>query len=883
MTAPLQILVAEDNSADATLVLRAVRRAGFEFEHNVVDNESDYVRHLRPGLDVIISDYEMPQFGGLRALELLRQSGLEIPFIIVSGTIGEDAAVEVMKQGATDYLLKDRLARLGSALTRALEKSQMQRERCKTIEALRESEERFRQVVQNIDQVFWMTNLDKTEMLFVSAAYEKIWGRSCVSLYASPMTWLDAIHPDDRERILESAKNRQSDGSYHEEYRIVRPDGSVRWIRDRAFPVRDAQGAVYRVAGIADDITERRQAQADFQIFRKLVDQSNDTFEVIDPETGRFLDVNAKGPADLGYTREEYLSLRVFDVDPMVQEVTWSQLTERMRQGETIRGEACHIRKDGTTFPIEFNAKWVQLEQPYVIAAIRDISERKRAEEHAHEQAAMLDLAHDAIIIRRYHDRTITYWNKGAEQLYGWSAEEAIGLRIDELIFVDPKRVELINAELLKKDEWYGENHHAAKGGKKLVVSSRATLVRDAQGEPQSVFVIHTNITEQKELEARFLRAQRMESIGTLASGVAHDLNNILSPIMMSVPLLRRELAPAVREDIISAIELSAERGAQIVKQVLTFGRGVEGERRPLQLASVIKEVGKIVYETFPRDVQIESVLPPDLWPVIGDATQLHQVMLNLCVNARDAMASGGKLRLRARNVELDDSYVSMLPGATVGPNVLLEVEDSGTGMPPDTIERIFDPFFTTKGIGQGTGLGLSTVLGIVKSHGGHIGVQSEVGVGTTFQIYLPAVASARAAEQGSRSLEGPPLGHGECVLVVDDEEHVRRSVRFALEAHGYKVLLANDGTDALASFAQNVNQVALVLTDLMMPYMDGVALIHALRRIKPGLPIIATTGLGRKRQLAELERLHIQAMLTKPYGNEVLLTSIRDALTVAI
>ncbi len=883
MIRPLQILIAEDSSADAALLVRALRKAGFDFTHQVVDSEEGYLRCLIPEVDVIISDYQMPQFGGLRALELLRESGLEIPFIIVSGTIGEDVAVEVMKQGATDYLLKDRLARLGPAVTQALEKGRLRREQCRASEALRESEERFREVVQNIEQVFWMTNLEKTEMFFVSAAYEKIWGRTCESLYASPMTWLEAIHPEDRGRVLEAARHRQSDGDYCEEYRIVRSDGSVRWIRDRAFPVRDAQGVVYRVAGIADDITERRQAQADLQIFRNLVDQSNDTFEVIDPETARFLDVNAKGPADLGYTREEYLSLRVFDVDPMVPETVWKRLIEGMRRGEIARGEGCHLRKDGTSFPIEFNAKWVQLEKPYVIAAIRDISERKRAEKRAHEQAAMLDLAHDAIVIRGFGDRVITYWNKGAERLYGWSAEEAIGRRIDELIFLDPKRIELVNAELLKADEWRGENQHTSKSKKKLVVSSRATLVRDALGEPQSVFVINTDITEQKELEARFLRAQRMESIGTLASGVAHDLNNILSPIMMSAPLLRRDLAPETRKEIISAIELSAERGAQIVKQVLTFGRGAEGERHPMQLAAVIKEVGKIIYETFPRDVQIETVLPADLWPVVGDATQLHQVVLNLCVNARDAMPSGGRLRVRARNVELDESFVSMLPGATLGPNVLLEVEDSGTGMPLETIERIFDPFFTTKGIGKGTGLGLSTVLGIVKSHGGHIGVNSEVGVGTTFQIYLPAATSGNSALQPGPSSETPPLGHGECVLVVDDEEHVRRSVRFALEAHGYTVLLAADGTDALASFARNADRVAIVLTDLMMPYMDGVALIHALRKIKPSLPIIATTGLGRKRQLAELERMHIQAMLTKPYGNDALLTTIRDALTVAV
>jgi len=243
-------------------------------------------------------------------------------------------------------------------------------------------------------------------------------------------------------------------------------------------------------------------------------------------------------------------------------------------------------------------------------------------------------------------------------------------------------------------------------------------------------------------------------------------------------------------------------------------------------------------------------------------------------------MPLGGKLKLRASNVELDESFTSMLPGATRGPNVLLEVEDSGEGIAPEIIERIFDPFFTTKGIGKGTGLGLSTVIGIVKSHGGHVGVKSEVGAGTTFQVYLPASVGDSSAGHVGQSSDGSPLGHGECILVVDDEEHVRRSVRFALEVHGYAVLEGFDGTDALAIFAQHAGQIALVITDLMMPYMDGVALVHALRRIKPNVPIIACTGLGRKRQLAELERMNIQAMLTKPFGNDVLLKSVHAALT---
>lgn len=882
MNRPLQILIAEDNPADGRLLLRALGKAGLEFEHHLVDNEADYRRHLRPELDVIISDYEMPQFGAMRALEILQESRLAIPFIIVSGTIGEDLAVEAMKRGAMDYLLKDRLTRIGVSVTQAIEQGRSAQGRLKAQEALRESEERFRQLVQNIEQVFWMSSPDKGEMLFVSAAYERIWGRSCESLYASPKEWLEAIHPDDRARILDAALKQQVTGTYHEEYRIVRPDGSVRWISDRAFPVRNAEGAVYRVAGIAEDITERHRVRESLRMFRTLVDHSEDTFEVLDPETGQFLDVNARGPAELGCSREEYLKMRVFDIDPLVSPHVWRELIKEMERGESARGEGLHVRKDGSAYPVEFTAKLVQLERPYVVASVRDITERKLAEQRVHEQAAMLDLAHDAIIVRGFEDGVVTFWNRGAEKLYGWTRAEAVGKEVGALIFLDSKRVQHINSELLKAGEWDGENQHQAKDGKKLVVSSRTTLVRDSQGQPKAVFVIHTDITEQKELEARFLRAQRMESIGTLASGVAHDLNNILAPILMSAPLLRRDLKPDLRENIISGIELSAERGASIVKQVLAFGRGLEGERQPMQIRTVIKDVVKILSETFPKNVHLETGLPAELWPIVADATQIHQILLNLCVNARDAMPCGGKLQLRASNVELDESYVSMLPGATVGPNVLLEVEDSGEGIAPEIVERIFDPFFTTKGVGKGTGLGLSTVLGIVKSHGGHISVSSEAGRGTKFLIHLPALKASNPLTDAKQASQEPPMGHGECVLVVDDEEHVRRSVRFALEAHGYTVLLAADGTDGLATFAQKADQIALVLTDLMMPYMDGVALIHALRRINERIPIVASTGLGQKRQISELEQLKIQGMLMKPYGSDALLKLVNEALAAA-
>jgi len=351
----------------------------------------------------------------------------------------------------------------------------------------------------------------------------------------------------------------------------------------------------------------------------------------------------------------------------------------------------------------------------------------------------LLDLAQDAICVTDMEQR-ILYWNPGAERLYGWAAAEAAGKKADELLFRDDlasmkKAVEI----LLRKGEWKGELGQATRAGRAVVVSGRWTLVLDSQGKPESILMLNTDLTEKKTLEAHSLRTQRLESIGTLASGVAHDLNNILTPIMMAVPMLRWGLTSEELEKVISTVELSAKRGADLVKQLLSFGRGVEGKRMLIQAKHLVNEMVTIAQQTFPKTISVKSEVPEDLWPVFVDSTQLHQVLLNLCVNARAAMPEGGTLFVHLENIQLDEHYVSMNPEASPGPYVRLKVSDTGTGISPEIIHKIFEPFFTTKVMGKGTGLGLSTVLGIVKSHGGFVDVCSQTGKGTTFEVYLPA------------------------------------------------------------------------------------------------------------------------------------------------
>jgi PAS domain S-box-containing protein len=396
--------------------------------------------------------------------------------------------------------------------------------------------------------------------------------------------------------------------------------------------------------------------------------------------------------------------------------------------------------------------------------------EHRRAEETAREQAALLDVAPDAILVVDPQGH-IRFWNRSAARLYAWPAPEAIGRHQLELIFPADQRPrgEEAHRQVLVRDEWTGELHQVSRAGAAVVVESRWNLVRDPKGQPRSVLIVNTDITQRKALEKQSLRSQRMESIGTLARGIARDLNNVFTPIIMTAELLRRCMSDEQRQTMLEILQGAADRGAQLVRQVLTFARGVEGRRRPLSLTHVVQDVEETIARTFPKSIQIRTEVPDDLWPVLGDATQLAQVLMNLCLNARDAMPQGGVLTIRGVNVLLDDTSARHHGGVSPGRYARLDVADTGTGIPPDIIERIFDPFFTTKEVGKGTGLGLSTAQGIVKSHGGFLDVTSEVGRATQFAVYLPST------ETEHHRLVGPHIqvalqGTDELILDADAE-----------------------------------------------------------------------------------------------------------------
>jgi PAS domain S-box-containing protein len=499
------------------------------------------------------------------------------------------------------------------------------------------------------------------------------------------------------------------------------------------------------------------------------------------------------------------------------------------------------------------------------------ILESKQAQERIQEQAALLDKARDAIAVLDLDDQ-IVYWNQSAERLYGWPAAAALGQKTGALFQQPSPQLAEAARAALETGEWTGELHQVTRAGKPIIVESRWSLVRDDAGRPRARLIVNTDITQKKELETQFLRAQRMESIGTLAGGIAHDMNNILTPILMAVDLLKLSLPESQRHVILADMQSCIQRGADMVKLILSFARGVAGQRVALQLKHVIRDIDKMLQHTLPKSITIRTNVPRDLWVISGDATQLHQMLMNLCVNARDAMPEGGQLAITAANTVVESARPPLHPDARPGPYVLLSVEDTGTGIPADVLDKIFDPFFTTKEYGKGTGLGLATVQGIVKGHGGFINVHSTVGKGTRLLVYLPAVDAAPLA-LGQIGHASPTRGHGELILVVDDEAPIRKLLQQNLEAHGYRVLTARDGNEAIAVYSQHAQEIALVVTDMMMPGLDGRATITALAMINPQVRIVAVSGLTTCLDV-ELESV-VKARLGKPFSIDKLLETV--------
>jgi len=772
MNTPIRILNVEDDPLDRELIARALQVAGIPCEIACVETGEEFCEALeRLPIDVILSDFTLPIFNGEQALIMARALRPEVPFIFVSGTVGEVRAVEALKEGAMDYVRKDHLELLGPAVRRALREARERADRRRAeqllreaqrqllalaenspdviarfdregryvyvnsaiekftgispaellgkgvgevlagnvgtggptdflghredlarvqatgepaeifvalplpagerifnvrlvpergdggvvvsvlaigrditeqrraLDALRESEHRFREVTESIDEVFWLSDLAAHEIVYISPAYEKVWGRSCKSLYEAYTSWLDAVHPDDRERV-QRAVERQKEKPYDVEYRIVRPDGSVRWIHDRAFLISDNEGKIYRVAGVAKDITTHRE------------------------------------------------------------------LEEQLRQ------------------------------------------------------------------------------------------------------------------------------------------------------------------------------AQKMEAIGRLAGGIAHDFNNMLGVIMMnsSLALDVEEMNPRIKQ-CLQQVMAASESAANLTRQLLTFSRREMKQAKNLELSEVVGAMIKLLRRILGEDVALETRFASVLPVVYADPGMIEQVIMNLAINARDAMPQGGELSVSLEPVDVNHARAATHPQVTPGPFVCLTVKDTGCGIPPENQSRIFEPFFTTKEVGKGTGLGLATVFGIVEQHGGWIELESAVGSGSTFRVFFPAAQSVTADAVADAVAPRSLNGH-EVILLVEDEDCLRIVTRLALEQYGYRVLAATTPAAALKIWEKESAQIDLLLTDLIMPGgMSGRELAERLLAERPALKVIYTSGYSEDLVSRHLDLDPGRAFLQKPCSSAALATAVRQCL----
>ncbi|MGH7535483.1 MAG: hybrid sensor histidine kinase/response regulator, partial [Gemmatimonadales bacterium] len=506
-----------------------------------------------------------------------------------------------------------------------------------------------------------------------------------------------------------------------------------------------------------------------------------------------------------------------------------------------------------------------------------DITGRKQAESRIREQAELLNQTSDAIMVADLEGR-YTFWNAGAERITGWSAEEILG-RSAEQTFLPDSESQLATARhsVMSTGAWHGElNLHHKLTRRPAVLDLRATLVRDDAGRPVARLSIGTDITEKKQLEEQFRRAQRLESIGMLAAGIAHDLNNILAPVLMAAPLLRRPTATPAELRTLATLEQSAERGAALVQQILGFARGAGSEQQLIQVPHIARDIADLITQTFPKSIVFEQHLPADVWSIQANPTQIHQLLLNFCINARDAMPSGGTLRLAARNCVLESASLPAAPGARPGVFLCVEVTDTGTGIPAEKLAQIWEPFYTTKSLGAGTGLGLFTCRGIVNTHRGFVEVRSAVGRGTSFHVYLPAVRAA--VKKDYSTAPHLPRGQGELILVVDDEPAVRELATATLTRFGYETLTAVDGAEALEIFSRRSTEIRLVITDLDMPNLDGPALANVLGRLGSPVGILFISG-GTAAQQGKLSLPPGANFLPKPFAIEDLLLRVSALL----
>jgi len=744
-------LIVEDSENDTRLLLRDLERSDYEITHQRVETAEALSAALdRESWDILFCDFTMPHFSGRTALEMVMKRNLDMPFIFVSGTLGEEVAVQAMKAGANDYVMKNNLARLVPAMERELREANVRRQRRQAEEDTRTSEYKYRHLFESLG--------------------------------------------------------------------------------DAAF--------------------------------------------LIDAETGRIFDTNPQAEALLGRPRVEILGMREEQLHPRQSDQALS-IKFLPAEAREQRFESNALRKDGTIVPVRVSVSKFELYDRFVLSALfHDITDDKRSEEKIQEQANLLELAHDAIFVRSL-DEKIQYWNKGAEQLYGWTAEDAIHGDFGKVGHEERTSFEAAKKIFLEEGNWTGEVRKLTKARQEVVVASRWTLLRDGQGNPSSILVIDTDITEQRQLEAQF-RTQRLELIGTLAGGIAHDLNNILQVIVTNLDLAASatpfdERLPKYLDDA----SQGAKRATGLSRRLLTFSKGGAPIKQSLDVAEILSHA--VLLALSGSKLKPHFAFQRDLFPVIGDPVQLTQVIDNVVINACEATPQRGKLLVRAENVDED---IPVSSGLTAGRYVKIEIEDSGTGIPERIRDRIFEACFTTKP--GGSGLGLATVKSIMQQHGGGITIESRVGRGTTVSLMLPA--AAQRPDPPVASAPPPVVNATGRILVIDDEELILSVVGSMLNSLGYECAVAHDGVEGCHKYVRaraDGNPFAAVLLDATIPNgVSGEEALKLLLEADANVRVILCSGYADNDLINKAEQLGFRAFLAKPFSISEFVTVFNKVLS---
>ena len=945
------ILLVEDDPAHAAAIQRAVEASGSESEVKVVGTLREFRQSSvdRPP-NIAVMDLNLPDGRATEVLTYPPEAG-QFPILVMTSYGNEQVAVEAIKAGALEYVVKspEAFADMPHTIAHALHEWNLLQERKQAEEALE-----FKNIILSTQQEASLDGIlvvdENGEIISFNRRFVDLWGmpldiaesKSDEQVLQSVMDKL--VTPEEFVGKLEQLHADQNETSRDE---IALKDG--RTFDRYSAPMLGESGKYFGRVWYFRDITDRKRAENELRNVNRalrLTSQCNQEMVRATDESA-LLQAVCRIAVEHGGYRLAWVGLAEQDearlVRPVAQagfedgyldtvNITWAD-TERGHgpTGTAIRTSQPMLTRNIPTDPAfgpwraeairrgyassialplldegrclgalmmyagepdAFDPAEVELlaelanDLAYGIGALRHRTKRKRAEEALRASQERLREIFEAspnvtsVFRMEGPDLRRTWVSANLERLFGYTVEAALQPHwwSAHVHPEDLARVIIDSGRILAHEHIVHEYRFLRRDGGVVWIHDEVHLLRDATGQPHEVVGAWTDITERKELETHLLRTQRLESVGRLASGIAHDLNNILSPMLMVPPLLREVVKDPVLRNMLDLVETNAQRGSNIIKQLLTFGRGLEGERVPVQLRALVSDMSGIIRETFHKNIITRRETPRDTWLVSGDATQLHQVLMNLCVNARDAMPEGGTLTLKLENQEFDESFARMTPGTKPGRYVCLSVTDTGQGIAPEHLDKIYDPFFTTKELGQGTGLGLSTVLGIVQSHGGFIQVHSQPGRGTQFKVYLPAseTAEAQPAGQGDQSL---PQGGGELVLVVDDESSVRQVTRQLLERNGYRVIEAAEGADGITQYVAHQKEVQVVVTDLAMPVMDGPAFIRVLRRLNPQVRVIAVSGYQSKSSLPADLGVPGEARLSKPFSGPMLLQTLQRVL----